>query len=65
MQFSRDAGPKGELNYINHTTGMKLHAHTINVLEVGGDKEGNKPSTLYWALVSGPCTVRNLPEYEE
>lgn len=65
MQFSRDAGPKGELQYKDHVTGMTVHAHKLEFLEVYGDAPGNKPSTLRGARFNGPCNVKNLLEHED
>ena len=63
MQFSRDAGPKGELQYIDHNTGMKVHAHELDYLEVYGVSPGNKPSELLTAMFYGPCKVNNVDGY--
>jgi hypothetical protein len=57
MWFSRDPTPKGELNYIDHTTGMHVHIHTLTYLQVWQDVQGNKPWPLMKAIFGGPCTI--------
>ena len=58
MWFSRDAGPKGEFQYVDHKTGMKVHAHKLDFLEVRDTYLGNKPSDLMTARFYGPCRVK-------
>jgi hypothetical protein len=57
MWFSRDPSPKGELQYIDHTTGMKVHAHHIDYLFVWEFWEPNKPWPYRKARFGGPCTI--------
>lgn len=63
MWFSRDAYPKGELNYIDHTTGMHVHIHDLTYLEVWEDLPGNKPWPLRKARFEGPCTIDGVGGY--
>lgn len=57
MWFSRDPSPKGELNYVDHITGMHVHIHELTYLEVWEDLPGNKPWPLRKAIFEGPCTI--------
>jgi len=57
MWFSRDPDPKGELEWVDHDTGMKVHAHLLDYLNVWDELVGNKPWPLKKAFFSGPCTV--------
>jgi hypothetical protein len=57
MWFSRDPSPKGELNYVDHITGMHVHIHELTYLEVWEDLPGNKPWPLMIAEFGGPCTI--------
>jgi len=57
MWFSKDPGPKGELNYVDHTTGMNVHAHDIWWLIVWEELVGNKPWPLRKGSFGGPCTI--------
>jgi hypothetical protein len=57
MKFSRDPSPKGELEYVDHKTGSKVHAHLLDYLNVWELLVGNKPWPLRKAFFSGPCTV--------
>jgi len=57
MWFSRDPAPKGELQYVDHITGMKVHAHDIDGLWVHTYLAGNKPWPYQVAEFWGPCTV--------
>lgn len=57
MWFSRDPAPKGELEWVDHDTGMKVHVHLLDYLEVWEELVGNKPWPLQKAFFSGPCTV--------
>jgi len=63
MWFSRDPTPKGELNYIDHTTGMHVHIHTLTYLQVWEDLPGNKPYPLMKATFGGPCTIDGIEGY--
>jgi len=57
MWFSRDPSPKGELNYVDHITGMHVHIHELTYLWVWEDLPGNKPWPLMKAVFGGPCTI--------
>jgi len=57
MWFSRDEFPKGELNYVDHNTGMKIQAHDIEFLRVWEELPGNKPWPFRKAEFWGPCTI--------
>ena len=57
MWFSKDPGPKGELEYVDHNTGMNVHAHDIDYLEVWEELVGNKPWPLKKGIFGGPCTI--------
>ena len=63
MWFSRDPGPKGELQYLNHKTGDLVHAHILDYLIVWEPLEGNKPMPLNYAYFEGPCTVNHKDGY--
>ena len=63
MWFSKDPAPKGELNYIDHTTGMHVHVHVLTYLEVYQDQPGNKPWPLRIAIFGGPCTINGVEGY--
>ncbi|MHA2408296.1 MAG: post-COAP-1 domain-containing protein [Candidatus Ranarchaeia archaeon] len=63
MWFSKDPAPKGELEYVDHTTGMNVHAHEMWTLEVWEVLEGNKPWPRKRATFSGPCTVNGDDGY--
>ena len=41
MWYSRDAYPKGEIEYVDHDTGTKVHAHDLVWLEVFEYNPGN------------------------
>ena len=60
MWFSRDPAPKGELNYIDHITGMHVHIHAMTYLEVSVDEPGNKPMPLRIAIFGGPCRINGV-----
>ncbi|MCJ7634563.1 hypothetical protein MUP77_19500 [Candidatus Bathyarchaeota archaeon] len=47
--------PKGELEYIDHVTGMNVHAHTMTGLEVFGPP--NKSIVPWTANFEGYCKV--------
>ena len=52
------AGPeevKGELNYVDHTTGKHLHAHEMIYVETWEYEEDNKPWPLRQGAFWGPC----------
>jgi hypothetical protein len=57
MWFSRDPSPKGELNYVDHITGMHVHIHELTYPVVWEDLPGNKPWPLMKARFGGPCTI--------
>ena len=57
MWFSRDPGPKGELQYVDHFTGMTVHAHDMDYLFVWEFLETNKPWPYRKARFGGPCTI--------
>ena len=57
MWFSRDPTPKGELNYVDHLTGMHVHIHELDYVYVGVDLPGNKPWPKRIATFGGPCTI--------
>jgi len=55
---------KGELNYVDHLTGMHVHVHELTYLDVWWDLPGNKPYPLMKAAFGGPCTVTGEIEGE-
>lgn len=57
MWFPGDPGPKGELEYVDHDTGMKVHAHVMEYLDVWEELVGNKPWPLRKGNFGGPCTI--------
>jgi len=59
MTSSKEPGVKGELQYLDHTTGMLVHAHIVETLEVWEELVGNKPWPLRKAKFTGPCTVNH------
>ncbi len=64
MEFSKDEGPKGELDYIDHMTGIKVHAHSIDIiLYVAQPNPGNKPYPMRVAQFEGPCMVNHKDGY--
>ena len=63
MWFSRDPAPKGELEYVDHVTGDKVHAHILNFLTVYTYNPGNKPWELRYAYFEGPCTFNHESGY--
>lgn len=67
MWFSRDFddAPKGELNYVNHETGDKIHAHPLTYLVVWEENDpSNKPWNMRFAYFEGKCTVNHMGEYD-
>ena len=60
MWFSRDPAPKGEINYVDHTTGQHVHVHILTYLEVWEDLPGNKPHPLRKAIFGGPDVYTGL-----
>ena len=60
MWFSRDPTPKGEINYVDHITGVHVHVHHLIYLMVWFDEPGNKPWPLMKAEFGGPCTVNGV-----
>ena len=63
MWFSRNEYPKGELQYVDHVTGDKVHAHDLDYLIVWMYNEGNKPEPMRFAYFRGPCTFNHEPGY--
>ena len=63
MWYSRDPAPKGELEYVDHDTGTKVHAHNLDWLEVFESNPGNKPWPMRYAFFKGPCTVDHVAGY--
>ena len=63
MWFSRDDGPKGELEYLDHVTRKNVHAHIVNWLIVWEPREGNKPGINSKAIFTGPCTINQESGY--
>jgi len=61
MWFSRDASPKGEINYVDHITGKHYHVHDLDYLYVWETLQGNKPMPLKKAIFGGFCTVDGVP----
>ena len=57
MWFSSRAKLQGELNYVDHITGMHVHIHELTYLSVWEDLPGNKPWPLMKAIFGGPCTI--------
>ena len=55
--WGEKTGLKGELNYVDHITGMHVHIHEITYLNVWEDLPGNKPWPLMKAEFEGPCTI--------
>lgn len=53
---------QGELNYVDHTTGMHVHIHELDYLEVWETLEGNKPMPLRKAIFGdhAPSMVRKV-----
>ena len=49
MYYPDKGDPKGELEYVDHATGMKVHIHTMIAVYVSEDKT--------WATFEGPCTI--------
>ena len=57
MWFSGDQYPKGELNYVDHISGMHVHMHELTYLVVWEELPGNKPWPYRKAYFEGPCTI--------
>ncbi len=57
MWSCQDPSPKGELNYVDHDTGMNVHAHVIDWLSVWESLPGNKPWPMRHGGFGGPCTI--------
>lgn len=57
MWFSRDELPKGEINYVDHTTGVHVHVHELTYLEVWfpnpAEELPNQPEPLMKAKFGG------------
>ena len=62
MWFSKDDFPKGELNYVDHTTGMHVHIHELEYLAVWESLPGNKPWPFQKAEFWGPCTIDGVED---
>ena len=60
MWFSRDDAPKGEINYVDHTTGQHVHVHILTYLSVWQDLPGNKPHPMMKAKFGGPDVYTGL-----
>ena len=56
-------GLKGELQYVDHTTGDKVHAHELDFLEVWEENPPNKPYPMKYAYFGGPCTFNHEDGY--
>jgi hypothetical protein len=56
-------GLKGELQYVDHTTGDKLHAHELEWLDVWEVNEPNKPYPRKYAYFGGWCMVNHEGGY--
>lgn len=56
-------GLKGELQYVDHTTGDKVHAHELEFLEVWIENPPNKPYPRKYAYFGGPCTFNHEDGY--
>lgn len=50
-----DPAPKGEIQYVDHSTGMRVHGHTMTDLWVSPDK------TVAW--FRGECTIDGVPGF--
>ena len=59
MWFSRNLVPNGEIEFVNHVTGDKVHAHPLDFLIVYTPNEGNKPWPMLEAYFTGTCTVNH------
>jgi hypothetical protein len=64
MKFSRNEFPNGELEYVDHDSGDKVHAHLLDYLDVWYDNPGNKPMPLLKADFGGPCTLNHVEGYK-
>jgi hypothetical protein len=49
MYSAGDTVPKGDLEYIDHETGMNVHTHDMTGLVVSPDR--------IWAIFTGTCTI--------
>jgi len=63
MWFTRNTDPNGELEYVDHVTGDKVHAHDLVYLGVWEDNSGNKPYPKRYAYFEGPCTFNHEGGY--
>jgi hypothetical protein len=63
MWFSRNLVPNGEIEFVNHVTGDKVHAHPLTFLIVETDNLGNKPWPMLEATFTGTCTVNHVEGY--
>jgi hypothetical protein len=63
MWFTRNDDPNGELEYVDHVTGDKVHAHLLRFLVVWTPNPGNKPHPMLKAYFDGPCTFNHEEGY--
>ncbi len=56
-------GLKGELQYVDHTTGDKVHAHELEELRVWEENPGNKPYPRRHVEFWGYCTLNHEEGY--
>ena len=61
MASEGDPAPKGELEYIDHDTGMNVHGHTMIDLAVWPINNGKKGKWGGW--FSGLCTINGVPGF--
>jgi hypothetical protein len=55
--WGEKTGLKGELEYVDHTTGDKVHAHELAWLDVWEPNPPNKPYPRQFANFGGWCTI--------
>lgn len=63
MYFTQKDVLQGELNYVDHVTGDKVHAHELIDLEVWEPNEGNKPEPQRYAHFEGECIYNHESGY--
>ena len=63
MWFSRNVNPNGEIEFVNHVTGDKVHAHPLTYLIVETPNPGNKPWPMLEAYFEGTCTFNHEEGY--
>ena len=61
MYSEGDPAPKGELEYIDHSTGMNVHGHTMTDLVIWPISNGKKGRWAGW--FSGECTIDGVSGY--